>query len=228
MYCKSHHVPATFMYILYICIVDHYMYSTSNSFFLCFMLMLDNLHMMMFSQSFWELSSDIKTGQLDYTILRPLNIIFSIFFRHFRISSLFNTPLYAGFLIYYGLQCDLSPLSWMLLPLFLVMALALYVSIEFILSALMFWTTDGNGINFLRMQLQQVARWPNHIYFGYMKKIFTIVVPVLIVGSNPTAFLLDNSKLEIMVSFSIILLIFIFLANFVWSYALRRYESASS
>jgi ABC-2 type transport system permease protein len=198
------------------------------SFFLCFMLMLDNLHMMIFSQSFWELSSNIRTGQLDYTILRPLNIIFSIFFRHFRISSLFNTPLFAGFLIYYGMRCDLSMLSWFLIPMLLVMSLTLYVSIEFILSALMFWTTDGNGINFLRMQLQQVARWPSHIYFGYMKKIFTVAIPILAVGSSPTTFLLDNSKIEIIVTFSFIIILFILLANFVWKYALRRYESASS
>ena len=198
------------------------------SFFLCFMLMLDNIHMMVFSQSFWELSTNIRTGQLDYTILRPLNIIFSIFFRHFRISSLFNTPLYAGFLIYYGMRCDLSMLSWALLPVLLLMSLTLYVCIEFILSALMFWTTDGNGINFLRMQLQQVARWPNHIYIGYMKKIFTVAVPVLVVGSYPTSFLLDNSKFSILSLFTIIIILFVFLANYVWKYAVRRYESASS
>ena len=201
---------------------------TEFSFFLCFMLMIDNLHMMMFSQSFWELSLNIRTGQLDYTILRPLHIIFSVFLRHFRVSSLFNTPLFAGFLIYFGLQCELSVLSWIMLPFCLILALSLFVFIEFSLSACMFWTTDGNGINFLRMQIQQVARWPQHIYLGAMRKLFTVVVPILVVGSYPVEFLLDSQKWYLMIYFIITLIVSIVLAHVIWTYALRHYDSASS
>jgi ABC-2 type transport system permease protein len=199
------------------------------SFFLCFMLMLDNLHMMMFSQSFWELSFNIRTGQLDYTILRPLNILFSVFFRHFRVSSLFNTPIFAGFLIYYGLKCDISTLSWLMLPICLVLALSLFIAIEFVLSACMFWTTDGNGINFLRMQFQQVARWPQHVYLGSMRKLFTIILPILVVGSYPVKFLLNpaSSWSYLLILFALII-IFMTLAHYTWVFALRHYDSASS
>lgn len=198
------------------------------SFFLCFMLMLDNLHMMIFSQSFWELSFNIRTGALDYIILRPLSIIFNVFFRHFRVSSLFNTPLFLGSLIYFGIKCNLSLTSWLLLPFFLILALCLFISIEFILSALMFWTTDGNGINFLRMQMQQMARWPAHIYQGMLRKVFTVLIPVLLVGSTPSNFLLGMSSPASLIFFIGILIIFMFLTHLIWKYALRFYDSASS
>jgi len=198
------------------------------SFFLCFMLMLDNLHMMMFSQSFWELSFNIRTGALDYVILRPLNIIFNVFFRHFRVSSLFNTPLYLGFLIYFGIRCELDLISWVLLPLFLILSLILYISLEFMMSALMFWTTDGNGINFLRMQMQQMARWPAQIYQGLLRKVFTTFIPVLLIGSAPLNFILGTNKTTALSYFILALGISLTLTHYTWKFALRFYESASS
>ena len=197
-------------------------------FFLTFMLMIDNLHMMIFSQSFWEFSFNIKTGALDYVILKPMNTIFSVFFRHFRASSLFNTPLFLGHLIYYGIQVNLTPIDWFLLPFFICLSMALLVVIEFILSTSMFWLTDGIGINFLRMQMQQLARWPNFIYQGAIRKVLTVALPILLVGSGPVHFLLDKSAWQLLASMVVAVFILTFVLLFIWRIGLRRYDSASS
>jgi ABC-2 type transport system permease protein len=197
-------------------------------FFLTFMLMIDNLHMMIFSQSFWEFSFNIRTGQLDYVILKPMNTIFSVFFRHFRASSLFNTPLFLGYLIYYGVQVGLSPLDWIMLPFFICLSLALLVVVEFILSTSMFWLTDGVGINFLRMQMQQLARWPNFIYQGAIRKFLTVFIPILLVGSGPVHFLLDKNSWQLLALMVGALVVFTAILLFIWKIGLRRYDSASS
>lgn len=197
-------------------------------FFLTFMLMIDNLHMMIFSQSFWEFSFHIKTGQLDYVILKPMNTIFSVFFRHFRASSLFNTPLFLGFLIHYGIKVDLSFVDWLMMPLFITLGLTLLVLIEFILSTSMFWLTDGIGINFLRMQMQQLARWPNFIYQGFIRKVLTVLLPVLLIGSGPVHFLLDKNQWQLLATMVIVILILVFILNWIWKIGLRNYDSASS
>lgn len=197
-------------------------------FFLTFMLAIDNLHMMIFSQSFWEFSFHIKTGQLDYVILKPMNTIFSVFFRYFRASSLFNTPLFMGYLIYYGIQVKLSFLDWTLLPFLIVLSLALLVVIEFILSTSMFWLTDGMGINFLRMQMQQLGRWPNFIYQGFIRKVLTVVLPILLVGSGPIHFLFDKSAWQLLVTMIAALFILVFVLLVTWRIGIRRYDSASS
>lgn len=197
-------------------------------FFLTFMLMIDNLHMMIFSQSFWEFSFNLKSGALDYVILKPMNTIFSVFFRHFRASSLFNTPLFLGFLIYYGNQIGLSPMDWVLIPLFIILGLTLLVILEFILSTSMFWLTDGIGINFLRMQLQQLGRWPNFIYQGFVRKVLTSFVPILLVGSAPVHFLIDKSSWGLLVAMVIAIFVLTIVLLSVWKVGLRRYDSASS
>jgi ABC-2 type transport system permease protein len=196
-------------------------------FFITFMLMIDNLHMMIFSQSFWEFSFSIRTGQLDYTLLKPLHTIFSVFFRHFRASSVVNTPLFLGSLIYNGMKINLSFLDWCLMPVFLILGLVLLVIIEFILSTSMFWMTDGTGINFLRMQMQQLARWPEFVYRGVIRKVLMTVLPVLLIGSGPVHFLLGGkwNNLALMGGMIVVLG---FVLSFVWGVGLRRYDSASS
>lgn len=197
-------------------------------FFLTFMLMIDNLHMMIFSQSFWEFSHNLKTGALDYIILKPMNTIFSVFFRHFRASSLFNTPLFMGFLIYYGIQINLGVLDWALLPIFVVLGLSLLVVIEFILSTSMFWLTDGIGINFLRMQMQQLGRWPNFIYQGFIRKILTAFIPILLVGSAPVHFMIDKGSWQLLMTMVVAIFVLTFVLLAIWKVGLRRYDSASS
>ncbi len=197
-------------------------------FFITFMLTIDNLHMMIFSQSFWEFSFNIRTGALDYVILKPMSTIFSVFFRHFRASSLFNTPLFVGALIYYGIKIEITPLDWVLMPFLLIMGLALLVVIEFILSTSMFWMTDGTGINFLRMQMQQLARWPNFVYQGILRKVLTIIVPVLLIGSGPVHFLVDKSQWQLLALMVIIFFGLCGLLRIIWNFGLRHYDSASS
>ena len=197
-------------------------------FFALFMLTIDNLHMILFSESFWALSFDIKSGALDFTILKPMNTIFSVFFRYFRPSSCVLTPLYLFYLIKYGNLVGLGAIDWLLLPLFIFGGLTILVLIEFCFCSAMFWVTEGIGINFLRLQLQQLSRWPNFIYAPLARKFLTIAVPITLIGSAPVHFLLDKNKYQLLLLMPIMILILTVILNYVWSKGLRRYDSASS
>ena len=128
-------------------------------FFISFMLTMDHLHMVVVSENFWELSVKVRTGSLDFDLLRPVPSIFSVFFRYVRTSSLFITPLVWGMLGYFGYKAGLTLLDWVIVPPLIILGFILFVLIEFCLSTAMFWIIEGHGINFLRMQFQQLARW---------------------------------------------------------------------
>ncbi len=53
-------------------------------FFVALMLAVDHLHMTFIIESFWRLSEHIKTGSLDYIILKPTNFFFNVFARNIR------------------------------------------------------------------------------------------------------------------------------------------------
>ena len=154
-------------------------------FFVSFMLAVDQLHMTFMSENFWQFSDDVRTGKLDFILLRPAAPLFTIFFRLMRPGSLCLLPVVWGFLIYFGSQLGLPLLSWILLPLMVLLAFALLIALEMLVSMSTLWLVESTGVNFLRMQFQGIARWPDFAYLVVFRRIFTLLIPVLLVGSAP-------------------------------------------
>lgn len=197
-------------------------------FFIAYMLTLDQLHMTLISESFWVFSRELKTGALDYVILKPINTVFNVFFRHIRPSTVVNAVVTWSALGYYGYHAGLVWSDWPLVPPLLVLSFTLLVLIEFIVASSMFWLTEGLGINFLRMQMQQLGRWPDYIYARAPRRLLTFVLPILLVGSPPVHFLLDKGHWPYLLGMMAAIVGAAFVLSFVWKKGLRQYESASS
>ena len=58
--------------------------------------------------NFWNLSDEIRTGKLDFRLVRPLGSLFDVFTAYIRPISLVMLPLYGVALIYYGRLSELS------------------------------------------------------------------------------------------------------------------------
>lgn len=196
-------------------------------FFTSYLIVLDTIHMGIVASNFWLFSQDLKMGLLDFTLLKPVNIIFQIFFRYFRVSSLFTTLISASVLIYFGIQIELSVLSWLMLPIFILMSFILRFNLEVLIASLMFWIIEGNGINFFRMQLQEIADWPYFIYNTSVRIIFCFIFPILLIAGAPSQFLIDSKPNLIIVMFFSIIASSVAVKYF-FHFALKRYESASS
>ena len=197
-------------------------------FFLCFMLAVDDWQNLLVTNNFWMLSSDLKEGNLDYVFLKPVKSLFPLFFKYLRIASLGSVITTAVLLIYFGLELNFSILQWFLLPPLLLLALVLRSLIEMAIALMMFWTTEGTGINFIRLQLQSVSRWPDFIYKGLAKKALLTLVPVLLIGSAPLHFLFDFSQWQMLLLLVSLCFVFLFIVRFMWTRAKYKYESASS
>ena len=115
-----------------------------------------------------------------------------------------------------------------MLPFLVILSLVLLVSIEILISMSMFWTIESFGINFLRMQLQQLSRWPDFIFKNMARKVFTYFIPVLLVGSVPVKVLLGERPLVLLLSMVAACMVLWPLIYIFWRLGLRKYESASS
>lgn len=197
-------------------------------FFTSFMLVVDCFHMLFLSHGFWRFSDDLKSGNLDYTILRPVSSIFTVFFRHFKPSSIPDIFLTFGVLIYYGIQIDLGFVQWALIPFLVAISFILLALIEFIISCAMFWLVEGLGVNFLRMQLQSISRMPDFIYSTFMKRVLTFCIPILLVGSGPVQFLFDFNNWHYIAYMLIGIVACYYFLHFIWRKGLDQYDSASS
>lgn len=197
-------------------------------FFIAFMLAVDHLHMTFVSENFWGFSFDLRTGKLDFDLLRPAGSVFSVFFRDIRPSTIFNFPVPWACMWWFGKQAGLTGLDWCLLPLFVLLAFTLIVALEVLLCMAMFWTVEAWGINFLRMQFQQISRWPEFVYLPTARRVLTFIFPVLMVGSYPVHVLFDLGQWPLMLLMVLAIVITIGLINLLWKRGLHHYESASS
>jgi ABC-2 type transport system permease protein len=198
------------------------------SFFVAFMLAVDHLHMTFISESFWEFSFSIRTGGLDFTLIKPVDPLFAIFLRMFRPASLLNVWIPWTAMYYFGSRAGLTALDALLVPPLVLTALTLLVLLEILISMLMFWTVEAWGINFLRIQLQAMSRWPDLVFRAPWRWVFTFWVPVLLVGSAPVHFLFDKGRFALLGAAFAAMAVLAGLIGLAWRAGLRSYESASS
>ncbi len=197
-------------------------------FFTTVMLCINQLTMSFISESFWRFPVLLRTGELDFYLLKPIGSIFTVFFRFIRPGSMVNVLFTGSTLIYFGLQIDLSWYSWVLLPFLIVMGFILQNSIELVITCSMFWMLEGTGINFLRMELQQLARWPDFIYSAFVYRFLSVLLPILLIGSAPVRFLFNYGDFFPMIGMAAAILVFWGILGVSWSAGLKAYESASS
>jgi ABC-2 type transport system permease protein len=197
-------------------------------FFVAFMLAVDQLHMTFVSENFWDFSFNIKSGRLDQLLVQPVNPLFPAFFRYVRAPSLVLLPLPWIGVIWFGRQAGLSPLAWALVPPMVLLALALQVCLEILISMSMFHTVEAFGINFIRLQLQSLSRWPDFVFRLPARLFFSVVVPVLLIGSPPVRFLFDPSAPLPLAAMALAIGVLAWAIGVAWRFGISRYESASS
>jgi len=197
-------------------------------FFTAFMIAVDHMHMTFCSENFWWFSDDLKRGNLDFILLKPMSSIFTVFFRRMRPGTLPNIITTWGLMIYFGNACGFVWWQWALLPPLLLISFAFIISLEIIISISMFWLTEGHGVNFFRMQLQRFSQWPDFVFMYFTRKTLTFFFPILLVGSAPVRLMYDLRDWKYFALMLLYMGLSWIIIKALWSLGLKQYESASS
>lgn len=197
-------------------------------FFVSIMLAINQFHMTFVSENFWYFSLILRQGDLDFILLKPISSLFSTFFRRIRAGSFPNVIVTWSVVIYFGNQVQLDWTGWILLVPLVLMGFILAAGIEIVIACSMFWMLEGSGVNFLRLELQQLARWPDFIYGSVARRVLTVIVPVLLVGNPPVRFLIDYGDYLPLIAMGLAIILVWSILGVVWRIGLNAYESASS
>lgn len=197
-------------------------------FFMSFMLSVSHLQMSFLANNYWQLSLAILKGDLDFVLVKPASSFFSVFFRRVSAGSTLLFIIPWSCMVYFGIQLSFSWHAWLILPLLVVLAFMLTGIIEIMITCSMFWMLEGTGINFLRMQLQQVSRWPDFIYHDIFRKILTFLLPVLLIFNAPSRFLFNAADWLPLAGMIAAISIGTAILRTLWDLCLNTYESASS
>jgi ABC-2 type transport system permease protein len=193
-----------------------------------------------------EFSELIRTGGLDFALLKPIDTQFLISFRKVDWSSLSN--FLAGFVIAVVSLRNLatrevdpmipSPISFVLYVLFVACGVAIMYSLMICLSATSIWLGRNQTLYNFWFYITNFSRYPMEMYNrGWGKPLygfFTFVVPVLLVVNVPARLLAKpidprTTAEWFMVGWAVLATILSIVASrWVFNRALASYRSASS
>ena len=187
-----------------------------------------------------ELSELVRTGGLDFALLKPIDTQFLVSLRRVNWSSLGNFMI-ALLLLLYSLPridgLELTPLKVVLYPVYVLMGVLILYSVMIALAATSIWLGRNQSLYDFWFYITNFSRYPMEIYQGPwgtpLRQIFTFVIPILVVINVPAGILAkpldaDNSGWQLAgyaVGATVASLAF---SRWVFKQALKSYRSASS
>jgi ABC-2 type transport system permease protein len=179
----------------------------------------------------------IRTGNLDFALLKPIDTQFLISFERVELGALSNLILSLG-LLGYSLSHLAQPpglIQCVMYPLMIGVGVAFYYSLMIILASTSIWLGRNQGLYDFWFYITVFARYPRSIYGGslsgdLLRLTFSYAIPILLVVAVPaeiiTGKLLMPSPLSgVAVAAACVGLV---VSRRVFTSALRSYRSASS
>jgi ABC-2 type transport system permease protein len=175
------------------------------------------------------MDGEVWSGNLDFTLIRPVNIQFLASFRRWRLFALFDLLLGMGVLVYAMIRLNqaISVINWLEFLLTLLCGAGILYAILLAFSALVFWSP---GVMFMWIfdGVFQLARYPMGLYPGWVRLVLTWILPVGIITTIPAQALTGGLSLQVLAITLLMAVILIVCASIFFRSALRRYASASS
>jgi ABC-2 type transport system permease protein len=177
-----------------------------------------------------ESMNHIRRGTLDYVLLRPADALVLCLVTAFAPWRLIEALGGLG-LIVAGLgQLGRAPSGLELLSALgmgLAGVLALYAVGVLILCA-SFRAVQLQNLTFLMEALLDFARWPAQVFRGFLRMVFTFVIPLAVMTTYPAEALLGRLAGGTVVTAMATSVGLMVVARLLWTRSLRGYTSASS
>jgi len=174
----------------------------------------------------------VRTGKLDFLLLQPIDSQFAVSTRQFGLDNVVNAMVGVGIVVFSLLKLAILPTLGQVG--FYIAAVALGVtvhySIMFFLATMAFWIVRAQGLIYGYYNLFNIARYPEPIFRGVFRFIFSWLIPVIIVANVPAKILIHSFEHPLGLILQLLLptLLVSVGTRAYWKFALRHYSSASS
>src|SRR4051812_39358489 len=199
---------------------------------------INSIVQMFFMTNADEFSELIRTGGLDFALLKPIDTQFLISLRKIEWASFSNFLVAAALMIYALPRIEGFQLTiWQVLlyPIYVVAGVVILYSLMIVLAAVSVWLGRNTSIYDFWFYITTFSRYPMEIYSGsigsWLRFGFTFLLPVLIVVNVPARMLAKPLRAEYapLALFAIAATVASFAASrWVFQRALLSYRSASS
>jgi ABC-2 type transport system permease protein len=210
--------------------------------YFCFMatgMLINALVEVLFMPNCANFSELIRTGDLDFALLKPIDTQFLVSFEKLELAMLAQVVLAGALLIYSLLQLDVAiTLGRVLMYLLLVgIGVSFFYALMIALASTSIWFGRNQGLYDFWFYITSFARYPQSIYrtgtwggevlwFG-----FSFVIPILLVVTIPSRVLLGkvlDPNIWVIAVGPAATLVALLISRRIFRWSLTNYRSASS
>lgn len=172
----------------------------------------------------------IRTGTLDFVLLKPADAQFLVSTQRFAPWRAVNVLASVGIFSWAFVELDRAPRigDVALALLMLLLAVLVLYSLWIVVVSAAFHVGRIDNLRFLFLAIFDAARWPSTVYRGAMSVIFTFVIPLALMTTYPAAALLGRLEPVTIAAAWLGGLAFVLGARLIWLRSIARYTSASS
>lgn len=174
----------------------------------------------------------VRTGRMDLMLLLPVDTQFAVSAYRFGLDNLVNAGVGIAFVVFSLGKLGVVPSALQIACYTVAIPLgaAIHYAIMFTLATLSFWIVRAQGLIYGYFNFLSIARYPDQVFAGVFKFIFSWLIPVIIVANAPARILARSSQqpLAPMLQLLFACVLALVLSRALWVFALRRYSSASS
>lgn len=204
-------------------------------------MLINSIIEMFFMPNCAHFSELIRTGNLDFALLKPIDTQFLISCEKVELSML-NQMLFSVALLTYGLIGIGEPVSMLQVAAYLtfvIVGVMFFYSLMIAVAAMSVWLGRNQGLYDFWFYITVFARYPRNIYDGVddsriepgevLQSAFTYIVPILLVVTVPAEVIgksLESWALPLVsLTASLVGLV---AARLIFQWSLKSYRSASS
>jgi ABC-2 type transport system permease protein len=184
-----------------------------------------------------EFSELIRTGGLDFALLKPIDTQFLVSLQRVNWSSLANflvAPFLMGYSLYRLNYLPTLP-QVLLYPVYILFGVAILYSLMITLAATSIWLGRNQTLYNFWFYITNFSRYPMEIYSGTfgtpLRQLFTFVVPVLVVVNVPARLMalpLERQSWPLAAFAVVATLGSLIVSRWIFQRSLLAYRSASS
>ena len=196
----------------------------------------------LFMPNMANFSELIRTGNLDFALLKPIDTQFLISFEKMDLAMLNQILLSVGLLIYAisnlptGTEVRVTAGSVALYVLFVVVGVTILYSLMISLASTAIWFGRNQGLYDFWFYITVFARYPRSIYQtatpagDVIRFVFTFILPILVVVTVPSRVLLDTlGNQSWLAGIGLAAAgVGLVVSRMIFTWSLRSYRSASS
>lgn len=185
----------------------------------------------LFIHNLGQVNNYINTGELDLFLTKPVSSQFIVSFRNhidFGEAATFIFGIVLVILSLGKMGITVSLLSVILYCLLILVSVVLAYSLWLMSVTFSFWFGRIREIHEVFISIFAVVKYPIDIFPNQLKILFTYFIPLGVLVTIPSRFLLKTIEPKFIIFSFLISLVFLFLSNLFWNFGLKHYQSASS